>query len=150
MPLRRHQAVGINDTEYLLCYLTGEIEEKGVAAWDAEAFGWLEGLLRDINETGSLNCLFSDGERFFAYHDKNGYNSLLLTHRTPPYGPVRFAKRGTAVDLGAIHDDATRGYVFATKPLTDETWTSLKPGRLLVIEAGEIIHRGTTPPKDTP
>jgi glutamine amidotransferase len=36
-----------------------------------------------------------------------------------------------------------RGYVLASRPLTDgEDWTSCRPGRLLVIERGSALFGG--------
>ena len=78
------------------------------------AFEWLNNELQEINDTGKLNCIFSDGELLFAYYDKNGYNSLYFS----------------------TSDD---GVIIATKPLTNNKWEKLKKGQLMVIKNGKIL-----------
>jgi predicted glutamine amidotransferase len=138
--LNRHFPVGINDTEFLLCYLVGKIEERGIDIWSAQDYVWFDKLLHDVNDYGNLNILFADGKRLFIFRDKKNYNTLYHLERNPPYGPVHFISRNETVDLSIIYDHLTSGHVFSTKRLTNEDWEALEPGRLLVVESGGIVY----------
>lgn len=46
-------------------------------------------------------------------------------------------------DLGEEKEPEQRGYVIASRPLTDgEDWTTCRPGQLLVIERGSAVFGG--------
>ena len=112
--LGRIKPLGINDSEFLLCYLLGQIEKNKIDKWDKKSFDWLQNELKKINDFGSLNCIFSDGEYLFVYYDKNGYKSLYSSK-------------------------LKNGFVIATTPLTKEKWDKIKKGQLLVFKEGEKI-----------
>jgi glutamine amidotransferase len=131
--------VGTSDSEYLLCYLLGRIETEGVTEWNEQSFEWLLGELHTINDTGSLNCVFSDGAHLFAYHDRDGYNTLYHLRRTAPYNEVRFNGMAKRFDLGSVYPESLTGVVVATRPLTDEEWDGFTPGELLVFKDGTQV-----------
>jgi len=112
--LGRIKPLGVNDSEFLLCYLLGQIEKKAIKKWDKKSFEWLNNELQEINNTGKLNCIFSDGKLLFAYYDKNDYNSLY-------------------------HFESGEGVIIATKPLTKNKWEKFKKGQLIVIKNGKIL-----------
>ena len=106
-------------------------------------FRWLHEKFREINELGSFNCLMSDGTYLFAYHDVNGYNGLYFVRREPPFGVVELRDEDFVIDLVDLakkKDPSQRGYVIASKPLTNEDWQKLEPGGLLVLRDGEIAY----------
>ena len=67
--------------------------------------------MKKINDFGTLNCIFSDGEYLFVYYDKNGYKSLYSAK-------------------------SENGTVIATIPLTKEKWEKIKKGQFLVFKEG--------------
>ncbi len=151
LPLGRIKPLGINDSEFLLCYLLGRIEKKDVVQWDETTFGWLQDVLRTANETGKLNCLFSNGEYLFVYHDMNDYTSLHYIERAAPFGPVNFLDTQENVDLNRFYSPEAVGTIVATIPLTDEKWVTIKPGQLIVLIDGAAVFTGAAvkpPPED--
>ena len=145
LELGRFRPVGETDSEYAFCYLLAEIERRGVDRWRREDFEWLHGKLKELNELGTLNCLLSDGEYLFAYHDVNGYNGLHYVWRAAPFPKVRLADEDFEVDLRELKEPGQRGYVVATRPLTDEEWLSFAPGELVVFRGGMIAYRSSMP-----
>jgi predicted glutamine amidotransferase len=138
----RYTPEGSTDSEQVFCSLMREVDERGIVnyEWREEDFRWMAELLADINSLGSINCLFSDGEHLFCYHDKSGYNGLSYTHRQPPYGPVKLLDEDWEVNLQREKNPEQTGYVIATKPLTKrEKWYNFNPGQLIVIRDGRII-----------
>lgn len=100
----------------------------------------LEDLLREINDLGTVNLLFSDGRRLYCYRDASGYNGLAWTRRSAPFQRVTLRDEDWTAELGEEKERGQRGYVIATRPLTEgETWRSFTPGRLVVFERGEAV-----------
>jgi glutamine amidotransferase len=129
--------VGRTDSELLFCRLLTRLSADDIAFTD---FARLEALLRELNGYGSLNLLFSDGDHLFAYRDRDGYNGLCMTRRRAPFGVVRLRDADWSVDLAEHKSPGRRGFVVATKPLTDEPWQDLTPGGLAVFAGGEAVY----------
>ena len=117
---------------------------RGPAAIDPLAdYPALEEFLRDLNKLGDLNLMFSDGRRLFCYHDVGGYNGLSWTRRQTPFSSVSLRDEDWEADLAEEKTPDQRGYVIASRPLTDgEDWANCRPGRLLVIEQGAATFGG--------
>ena len=146
LKLERFKPMGESDSEHLFCYLLGQIEKEGIQTWDNVKFEWLQGILRDANNLGILSCLLSDCEYLFVYHDKkSGENFLHYVERKAPYGTVHFVDINEDIDLGNVYPSSASGYIFCTKPLTTEQWTSVGHGQLIVLKDGAIAWEGTTP-----
>jgi glutamine amidotransferase len=112
----------------------------GEAADGLTDYAALEDFLRHLNSLGNLNLLFSDGRRLFCYHDLSGYNGLAWTRREAPFCRVSLRDEDWEVDLHEEKEPSQRGYVIASRPLTDgEAWQACRPGRLLVIESGTAV-----------
>jgi len=139
LPLGSAQPLGINDSEFLTCYLVGRIEKAGIKEWNAARFAWLKQVLDETSRLGSVTAMFSDGEFLFVYLDKRDANDLFYVRHQAPFGRVHFKHLKRDVDLGAIYPAAAKGMVFATRPLTDEAWEPLPAGSLLVLKKGEIV-----------
>ena len=139
LKLGRIMPLGINDTEFLLCYILGKIEEKNVVNRDVTAFEWMQSELRLINDYGALNCIFSDGTYLFAYYDKKGYNGLYYLMQKAPYGQTYFKDLSRSVDLSKVYPETSAGVVIATRPLTEERWELFAPGQLMVFKDGVQI-----------
>ena len=107
----RIKPLGKNDSEFLLCYILGQIEKNKIDKWDKKSFGWLQTKLKKINDFGTLNCIFSDGDYLFVYCDKTGYKTLCLSK-------------------------SEKGVVIARNPLTKEKWKKMEKGKLLVFKNG--------------
>ena len=143
--LGRFKPVGETDSEYAFCYLLAEIEKRGIDEWSLKDFEWLYGKLRELNKLGTLNCLLSDGEYLFAYHDVGGYNGLHYVWRVAPFPKIRLVDEDFEVDLQELKEPNERGYVVASKPLTNEEWHSFTPGELIVFKDGMIVYRSSMP-----
>ena len=130
--------VGTTDSEYALCYLMNVIEQ--VPRWSYFGYCRLEEAMQEVNEWGKFNCLLSDGEYLFCYRDKDGRGGLSYTHRQAPFDRIRMQDEDLEIDLGTEKPKDEEGYIVATRPLTDEAWTDLKPGHLVVFLHGEMIY----------
>jgi glutamine amidotransferase len=135
--------VGETDSEHAFCHLLHRIQQRGVVEWRREDFDWLAGVLREINGYGRFNCIFSDGEHLFCYFDESGYNGMVFLRREPPYGKVRLADEDWEIDLSGEKGPGERGYIVATKKLTNERWRELVPGELIVFKDGKMVYSST-------
>jgi predicted glutamine amidotransferase len=134
--------VGETDSELLLCRLLARLSAARVALTDHAE---LEEVLRELNGYGAMNLLVSDGEHLFAYRDAGGYNGLCTTRRRAPFDIVRLRDEDWQVDLAEHKGRDPRGYVFATRPLTDEPWTEIEAGTLVVFRGGDLVYGGQRP-----
>jgi predicted glutamine amidotransferase len=113
---------------------------RGQGAGCLSDYTSIEEFLRDLNNLGNLNLLFSDGQRLYCYHDAGAYNGLAWTRRESPFCRVSLRDEDWEADLAEEKEPDQRGYVLASRPLTDgEGWTKCRPGRLLVIERGTAV-----------
>ncbi|HOM87642.1 MAG TPA: class II glutamine amidotransferase [Spirochaetota bacterium] len=139
LDLGRFKPVGGTDSEWAFCHILKSIEERNIIQWEEEHFRWLWNQLGKINTYGKFNCLFSDGEYLFCYFDKNGYNGLCLVHRVAPFDRVYLIDEDFEINLAEEKDPSQKGFIVATKPLTNERWENFSPGELIVFKNGNII-----------
>ncbi len=136
---------GTTDSELALCILVEWLLDENVSLTDFER---IHERLRTLNKCGKMNLLFSDGAHLFAYHDEAGYTGLCYTHREAPFENVTLRDEDWSANLSEEKKPTQRGYVIATKALTDgEKWTAFGPGALMVFKDGESIYPKSTPRK---
>jgi predicted glutamine amidotransferase len=129
---------GSTDSELAMCVLLSWMAREQV---DSCNFPLIEDFLKDLNQAGNLNLLFSDGRRLYCYHDTRGYNGLCYTHRRAPFPQVSLRDEDWEVDLQEEKGPDQRGFVVASRKLTrGEEWTDFRPGSLMVFERGEVVH----------
>ncbi|MCX7677694.1 MAG: class II glutamine amidotransferase [Spirochaetes bacterium] len=139
----RFTPVGETDSEYAFCRILHSIEGENIKQWTSESFNRLHDILKAINNSGSFNCLISDGEYLFCYRDKNGYNGLCFVQRSAPFGKVRLCDEDYEINLAEEKSKTQKGFIVATKPLTDETWNSFAPAELIVFKNGVMVFSST-------
>jgi len=129
---------GTTDSELAMCVLLTWMARERVAP---ENYPLIEDFLKDLNATGDLNLLFSDGKRLYCYHDTGGYNGLCYTHRRAPFCQVSLRDEDWEADLREEKAPDQCGFVIASRKLTDgEDWTEFRPGSLMVFERGELAY----------
>jgi len=130
--------VGETDSEYLFCALLTKLSEKSVQFND---FQEIEDILREFNEYGTMNLMFSEGEYLYSYKDQSGHNGLCMTERTSPFEKLSLQDEDWDIDLTEEKHPDQRGFVIASHPLTkNEHWTDLIPGSLVVFKDGRCIY----------
>lgn len=140
LTLGQFRPMGQTDSEHAFCHLLNRIGERGIIDWSSEDFDWLHEQLIEVNDLGRFNCIFSNGQHLFCYHDMNGYSGLCFVHRRPPYSHIRLVDNDWVINLGAEKRREQTGYVVATQELTDESWNTFERGELMVFSQGQILH----------
>lgn len=130
--------VGETDSEYLLCAFLTRMSQRRIAFDD---YPRIEDLLHELNGSGDMNLIFSEGEHLYVYRDRNGHTNLCLTERIAPFGVVRLQDEDWDVNLAEEKGEEQRGFVIATRPLTNETWREIPAGALYVFRDGVCVHR---------
>lgn len=139
LPIGRFKPVGETDSEHAFCHILNCIEERKINQWSNEHFRWLWNQLKTINNYGNFNCIFSDGEYLFCYHDKSGYNGLCFAQRKAPFNTVHLVDEDFEINLSERKDPSQKGFIIATRRLTDERWENFHTGELIVFRDGNII-----------
>jgi glutamine amidotransferase len=106
---------------------------------DSNGFTALHEKLQEINRLGTLNLIFSDGRHLFVYHDRAGYLGLHFLLRQAPYNVVKLRGQYLTINLAEVMNPDERGYIVASKPLSNENWNRVKPGQLLIFSEGNSI-----------
>lgn len=138
--LGRFLPIGETDSEHAFCHIINSISARGVVEWTSEDYRWMSQLFKDINSHGNFNCILSDGERLFCYHDANGYNGLKHMRREAPFERMRMMDEELEIDLQEQKDPTQRGFIISTRKLTDEEWVDFNPGELIVFSGGVIVY----------
>lgn len=139
LPVGRCRPIGETDSEHAFCHILECIGSRESAGWDEEECQWFWAKLREVNQCGSFNCLLSDGEHLFCYHDGNGYNRLCFATRAAPYSSVRLLDEDFEVHLREEKNPSQSGFVIATRPITNERWEDFQQGELIVLKSGRMI-----------
>ena len=129
--------VGETDSEHLFCALLTRLSDERIQFTE---FPDIEEVLSEYNKAGTMNLLFSDTQHLFCYRDRNGYNGLCMTEREAPFERVSLQDEDWDVNLAMEKDPDQRGFVVATRPLTDEPWKNLQPGCLYVFKDGRLVY----------
>jgi predicted glutamine amidotransferase len=137
LPLGRYRPVGVTDSERAFCHLLETIARQAEPLRAEEDWRALQTELTRLNELGQLNCLLSDGERLFCYHDRAGYKGLTFRKIHLRDGETRRFEDGELkIDLAEVA--VNHGFVVATNPLSRHGWQRFLPGELIVLEKGNI------------
>ena len=131
--------IGETDSEHLFCGLLSWLSRRAMQWEDPKSYRRLHEKLVEINRSGELNLIFSDGRRLFVYHDLSGHVGLHFLRRQAPYKVVRLRDQYLTINLAEIIDPLERGYLVASKPLSNENWKRVKRGQLLVFCEGRRV-----------
>ncbi len=130
--------MGETASERIFCHLLEWINSKPILS-PSDFFEELATKLHEINLKGKMNLLFSDGHFLFAYHGRPPHKNLYYLNRRPPYHSIRLKDEDITVDLGKTKNSRRRGWIVASRPLTDEEWKLMEPGQLMVFRSGERV-----------
>lgn len=131
------QPIGATDSERVFCHILSLVADGRVELQKESGWPWLLQTLRNINNSGTLNCILSDGERLFVYRDLAGWKGLTLRK-------VRFRRQDERLfedettEVSLLGDAANRGFVCATRPLSPTGWHPLAQGSLTILERGSL------------
>ena len=139
LALQHYLPVGSTDSEYLFCWLLGELRsafpKPPADPWPVRLF--LQQRMDYLHSLGVSNILLSDGEHLYCYCS----TKLSWITRRAPFGEACLKDADMQVDFGTqtTPDDVVT--VVATEPLTDnEHWHTMQPGSLLVLRDGKVIE----------
>jgi predicted glutamine amidotransferase len=156
LALGHYQPMGKTDSEHILCHLLNELVVRpGLLSTESD-WRWLARRFASINRMGKFNCLLSDGERVFAWHDADGFKGLHFRGVRMDGARVEHLQDPTMdIDLESGSEPEgwpsqaitktnggkwNRGTVIATRPLTGKGWHAFQKGELLVLQDGRIVY----------
>ena len=132
--------VGTTDSERAFCWLLGGIKDQ--FPWGEEVAGtealasYIKERCDRLRERGVFNMLFSDSEHLFAYCS----TKLSWITRHAPFGCATLQDAELTVDFCQETTPRDMVTIIATEPLTsDEVWSSMEAGELLVFRNGEKL-----------
>jgi predicted glutamine amidotransferase len=150
LDIGRFIPVGETDSEYVFCNILEGVAERNLTYWSVDDYRWLFEKMQEINSLGRFNCIFSDGNNLFCYHDQEDYNGLFFVKRRLPYRSSFMEDQDFVINFASAieQDPGHEGYVIATQPLSNEQWDLFHPGELLVFNNGHLIYSSAGRPVD--
>jgi Predicted glutamine amidotransferase len=140
LPLREYEVIGDTDSEVAFYYLLTRLAQLDPDASDERrAAEVLEGA-RALSRDGQANFLLTDGRNLYAYYD--GHMTFHFLQREP-HAPRTWVADDSdyVVGLRTRGTSPERAVIFASIPLTEESWTRLRPGEFLICRDGQVIER---------
>jgi predicted glutamine amidotransferase len=138
--------IGETDSEYAFCVLLNKMHRlwsNNCSAPDlAERLKVVGELADELRPLGPANFIYSDGDYIFGHGDKRTHRDgirppgLFLLHRSCEVEPQPVDVPGLLISTQAESQDIV---LLASVPLTDETWTPLKQGEILVLQKGFVV-----------
>jgi predicted glutamine amidotransferase len=128
--------LGDTDTEHIFCHLLDCIKKLNIYNWQIKDFQWLAHKMRELNQLGTLNCVFSDGTYLFAYKSTKIENNLY-------FNPINIDFKATLDDFWPeIKTLVTSkiGMIISTRQLTKKPCYQLKRGELIAIKDGKVVY----------
>src|SRR5204862_246388 len=125
LPLGRFRPIGNTDSEHAFCHLLGEVAGREGHLAAEGSWRWLHAKLSAMNWLGKLNCLLSDGQRLFCYHDAAGWKGLTFRKvHIRNQGVRHFEDASVQIELetGSVNHGFVHGFVVATQPLSKAGW----------------------------
>ncbi len=137
--LRWCSPAGDTDSEYAFCYLLERLRDSGAVRRGVERLSReLWETAEDVGTSGKFNFLLSDGTHLFAYSNREG--TLYYLKRHPPHlGSVGLADEDYEARLEELKAPDERAVIVATKPLTDEDWSPVRPHTLHAFRDGDPV-----------
>jgi glutamine amidotransferase len=136
LPLDFYAPIGETDSEHAFCWMLDQLRARFPALPSCrELDGEILQLSTRLARLGVFNMLLSDSRSLYAFCGKK----LSCLTRRAPFGEATLIDDDRKVNFAEETGPDDCVTVVATGPLTsDETWTSIKPGALLVLREGRI------------
>ncbi|MCP5424196.1 MAG: class II glutamine amidotransferase [Gammaproteobacteria bacterium] len=146
LPLSFYRPIGTTDSERAFCWLLDRIRERfpQPPRHYPPLWRFLQSQVAQLNEHGIFNFLLSDSQHLYAHCS----TQLCWLTRRAPFGKACLMDADVTVDFQQETTPTDVVTIVATRPLTtDEDWTILKPGMLMVFTNGVPLQ--ITPAEDT-
>jgi glutamine amidotransferase len=130
--------VGDTDSEHVFCWLLGELRTAfPKPPYDVSAVRYfIMQRCQFLKTLGVFNMLLSDGIHLYCFCS----TKLSWITRRAPFGEASLSDADVNVDFGQETTPNDIVSVVATEPLTsNETWTTLQPGQMLVLKNGLVL-----------
>jgi len=149
LAVRNFRPLGKTDSEYAFCALLERLRSVWLAAREIPAgddrIAIVARFAAEWRALGPANFIYADGDLLFVHGDRRRHTDglrppglCLLGRHCNEAGPE-------AMDAGVKVTAAGQDIVlFASVPLTDESWESLACGELVVVRGGEVLARIVT------
>ena len=141
----RYEPIGDTDSEFAFCSLMDRVHSlwnKSVPTLD-QRIELLSGIFSGWSPLGPANIIYSDGEYLFAFANRR----TQLDGKIAPPG-LHFLQRDEEThrrlnDLVGVELDSKAQDIilFASVPLSEESWCPFKENELLVCKDGQILEQ---------
>lgn len=133
------EPLGHTDTEHALCWLLAQLRARGVRRLAELPGAALQALFKQINDQGTANLLWSDGETMAVHQDATGFNRLRTARLTPPHAELTLLSDQLELELVSALDTGRTAIVVSSVALSDDDWIPMRGDQTLILRRGAII-----------
>jgi transglutaminase-like putative cysteine protease/predicted glutamine amidotransferase len=144
----RFDPVGRTDSERILCWLLGVLEERGARRLADVGWDRLHEWFRHLNDLGPCNLMLSDGIDLVVYQDRRRLSELFWLQRPAPQSALDLRSDDVTVRLTGDTARQRSSIVVSSVPLSADPWRPMAGGQLLVLRSGSLLwdsHAGECP-----
>lgn len=130
-----HRPIGSTDSEHAFCWMISQLRERFQRPPRRPETFWryVYQLATRLNTLGTFNMLLSDGRYLGAFCSTH----LSWLTRRAPFGEAQLADADLRLDFSQVTTPDDVVTVVATRPLTtNEVWTTMAPGSMVVFSEG--------------
>ncbi|MDX1950439.1 MAG: class II glutamine amidotransferase [Rickettsiales bacterium] len=136
------QPLGTTDSELVFDIILNKCYKKNIDS--IKDIGWenLYKWLKDFNEFGSANIIFSDGQYMVAFHGKNTPEKLYWKRRIPHNATHGLASSDNDIDFDFTNgiDRIRTHIIIASEKMSDNpNWKELEESQMIVCSHGSVI-----------
>ncbi|HRC58169.1 MAG TPA: class II glutamine amidotransferase, partial [Kofleriaceae bacterium] len=133
------EPIGSTDSEHAFSWLLTRMRAAGVRRLAQVGWATLHEWLRQLDDLGTANFLFTDGVDLCAYRDAEGYNGLGWTRVVPPHEHVHIETEDFSLDLDDVHHRGRSFVMVSTRSVGPLPFTEVVPGQMLVFRRGALM-----------
>jgi glutamine amidotransferase len=132
--------LGDTDSERAFHHVLHRLEQLGPRPTDEDLDDLVVSIADELSSRGTANFLLTDGVTLYAYYD--GWKTLhLLQRQARDLGTIGLEDDDYHLALRVSDAPEESAVIVASVPLTDERWTRLDAGDLLVCRRGQVVRR---------
>ncbi|MGI9274359.1 MAG: class II glutamine amidotransferase [Endozoicomonas sp.] len=138
-PLKHYLPVGTTDSEHAFCWIMDQVRGRFPTPprRGATVYRFIHGLCNELKEMGVFNMLLTDSRHLYCFCS----TKLSWITRCSPFEKASLKDDELSVDFEELTTENDIVSVIATEPLTtNETWTRMTPGQLVVFNLGNIVY----------
>ena len=133
------EPLGRTDSELAFCNLLSLIYENRARKISDLSPELLHSWFQRFDRLGSADMMLTDGDSVLCFHGSQSPKHLFYRRLQPPHYQDLYECEAMKIVLNDPRDTYRTALMIATSPLSDDIWTPLQPGQMIIAGRGKIM-----------